>query len=232
MGHKGPVLRPRWVGSGGARTPSLFYSILIPNMCHKPSPSLFSWFDDPNNIWWGTQITKLTIMQSLWAPYYVVPLRPKYLPQRPILKGLRLGFSFNAWGLVSPHNKTTDKITRMYISMLIVLNIKLEDKTFWTEWYQVLPQFNLLLISSWMQFWFLKNYSQRFEFCHNFKEFLSWFCPEFCSRCIKRVSSYSFISGSLKDVGISGYIAPGCGKISNKICILVSTCIGDLNYYH
>jgi hypothetical protein len=28
MGHKGPVLRPKWVGSEGARTPLLFYSIL------------------------------------------------------------------------------------------------------------------------------------------------------------------------------------------------------------
>jgi hypothetical protein len=28
MGHRGPVLRPRWVGSGGAWTPFLFYSIL------------------------------------------------------------------------------------------------------------------------------------------------------------------------------------------------------------
>jgi hypothetical protein len=28
MGHKGPILRPRWVGSRGARTPSIFYSIL------------------------------------------------------------------------------------------------------------------------------------------------------------------------------------------------------------
>jgi hypothetical protein len=29
MGHKGPVLRPRCVGSGGARTPMVFYSILL-----------------------------------------------------------------------------------------------------------------------------------------------------------------------------------------------------------
>jgi hypothetical protein len=29
MGHKGPVLRGRWIGSGGARTPLLFYSILL-----------------------------------------------------------------------------------------------------------------------------------------------------------------------------------------------------------
>ena len=98
------------------------------NICHMPRPSRFSWFDHPNIIWWGTQITKLIIMQSPLVPYYVVPLRPKYFPQRPILKGLRLGFSIIAWGLVSPHNKTTSKIIRLYILILIVLNTKLEDK--------------------------------------------------------------------------------------------------------
>ena len=189
-------------------------------------PSRFSGFDHPNNIWWGTQITKPIKIPSLWVTYYVVPLRPKYLPHCPILKGLRFSFSFNAWGPVSPLNKTTGKIIDMKILMLIVLNIKLEDRKFWIEWYQDLPQFSLLLVSSCTQFWFLKNRSQRFEFCHNFKEFLSWFCPEFFSRCINIVPSYLFISGSLKDVGISGFIAPGCGKISNKIRILFSACIG------
>jgi hypothetical protein len=29
VGHKGPVLRPRWVGSGGARTPFVLCSILL-----------------------------------------------------------------------------------------------------------------------------------------------------------------------------------------------------------
>jgi hypothetical protein len=33
MGHKGPVLRSRWVGSGGARTPFLLYIILFFNCC-------------------------------------------------------------------------------------------------------------------------------------------------------------------------------------------------------
>jgi hypothetical protein len=30
-----------------------------------------------------------------------------------------------------------------------------EDKRFWTEWQQAFPEFNLLLISSWMSFWFV-----------------------------------------------------------------------------
>jgi len=86
--------------------------------CHMHRPSRFSGFDRPNNIWWGTQRTKLIKIQSLWVTYNVVPLRPKYLPQCPILKGLRLSFSFNAWGPVLHHNKKkTGKIIDMYILM-------------------------------------------------------------------------------------------------------------------
>jgi len=46
----------------------------------------FFWFDYPNNIWWGLQIIKLLVMSSPPLPCYLVPLRPKYSPQHPVLK--------------------------------------------------------------------------------------------------------------------------------------------------
>jgi hypothetical protein len=55
-----------------------------------------------------------------------------------------------------PHQyKTTDKIIRLYILIFKYLERRQEDKRLWTEWYQEFPEFNLLLISSWMQFWFV-----------------------------------------------------------------------------
>jgi hypothetical protein len=45
-----------------------------------------------------------------------------------------------------------------HISVYLKLNIfdsKLEDKRFCTEWQQALPDFNLLLIPSWIEFWFV-----------------------------------------------------------------------------
>jgi hypothetical protein len=33
------------------------------------------------------------------------------------------------------------------------LHIKRENKTFWVGWYRALPEFALLLISSWIKFW-------------------------------------------------------------------------------
>jgi hypothetical protein len=51
---------------------------------HRPSHS--SRFDHPNTIWWGVNIIKLLNMKFYPLPCYLVPLRPKYSPQHPILK--------------------------------------------------------------------------------------------------------------------------------------------------
>ena len=40
--------------------------------------------------------------------------------------------------------------------MFKFLDRKLEDKRFCTEWQQTFPDFNLLLISSWIEFWFVQ----------------------------------------------------------------------------
>ena len=57
-----------------------------PHTCYIPRPSHSSWFYHPNNIWWAVQITKLLIMQFSPLPCYLVPLRPKYSPQHPVLR--------------------------------------------------------------------------------------------------------------------------------------------------
>jgi hypothetical protein len=48
-------------------------------------PSQSSWLHHPN-IWWGVQSIKLFVMQSSPLPCYLIPLRPKYPPQHPILE--------------------------------------------------------------------------------------------------------------------------------------------------
>jgi hypothetical protein len=48
------------------------YTSPLPHTCYLPSPSQHSWFDHPNNIWWGVQVK-----QSSSFPRYLVPLRPK-----------------------------------------------------------------------------------------------------------------------------------------------------------
>jgi hypothetical protein len=57
-----------------------------------------------------------------------------------------------------------------------------EDKRFWTDWKQAFPEFNLLLISSWMSFWFVSvvpKYLNYATFSSDSLVIILWFCPEF-----------------------------------------------------
>ena len=56
----------------------------VPHTCYMPHPYNYS-FGHPKSIWWE-HITKLLIMQSSQSPCYLIPLRPKYLPQHPVLE--------------------------------------------------------------------------------------------------------------------------------------------------
>ena len=58
----------------------------FPNTCYMFHIFHSSLFIHPNNIWSGLHIIKLLEMQSSSLPYYLVLMRPKYLPQRPILE--------------------------------------------------------------------------------------------------------------------------------------------------
>ena len=44
------------------------------------------WCYHSNSIWWGVQIMKLVIMQSLLLPCHLITLRPKYFPRNSVLK--------------------------------------------------------------------------------------------------------------------------------------------------
>jgi len=59
------------------------YIFTLPHTCYMPRPS--PRFDHPNNTGW-VQIIKLLITLFSSFPCYLVPLRPKYSPQHPILK--------------------------------------------------------------------------------------------------------------------------------------------------
>jgi hypothetical protein len=61
--------------------------------------------------------------------------------------------------------------------------IQMKNKRFWTEWWQALPEFNLVLISSWITFWFVTVVPKLFN-CATFSKdilatFISWFWPAF-----------------------------------------------------
>ena len=57
-----------------------------PHTCYMPHRFNSSRFDHPNNIGLGVRIIKLFIMSFSPLSCYLVPLRPKYSSQHPILK--------------------------------------------------------------------------------------------------------------------------------------------------
>jgi hypothetical protein len=63
-------------------------SYTVPHTCHMTRPSRLLWFDSLNNIWWEMQSLKLLIMWASSLSGYLVPSRPKYIPQHPILERL------------------------------------------------------------------------------------------------------------------------------------------------
>jgi hypothetical protein len=59
-------------------------TFLLRCTCYVTHPPQSSWSDHLNNIWWGVHSIKFLVMQSSPLPYYLIPLRPRYLPQHPI----------------------------------------------------------------------------------------------------------------------------------------------------
>jgi len=55
------------------------------HMYHVSHTSHSSWCDDLNNIWWEIHIMKLLFISLLHSRYLVL-LRPKYLPQHPVVE--------------------------------------------------------------------------------------------------------------------------------------------------
>jgi len=102
--------------SGTSRLPhqNPVYASTLSRTRYMPSPSNSSRFDHPNNIGWAIQIIQLLVMQLPPLSFYLVPLRPKFSPQHPILKHPQPTFSLNVSDQVSHPYKTTCKIIFLY----------------------------------------------------------------------------------------------------------------------
>jgi hypothetical protein len=95
------------------------HACCLPHPSYMSRPSLSSRFYYPHNIRWWVYIMKLLIMKFSLLPCYLVPLRPKFSPQDPILKHPQPMF------LPQCQQKTTGKIISLYILIFKYLNSKL-----------------------------------------------------------------------------------------------------------
>jgi hypothetical protein len=67
-----------------------------------------------------------------------IPLWSKYSTQHPVLKHPQLCSSLNVKDHVSHPYRTTYKILVLYILTFTFFDRRREDKSFWTEWNQIL----------------------------------------------------------------------------------------------
>jgi len=89
-------------------------------------------------------------------PFASSLLGPNILLSTLLSDILSLRSSLNVSDQVSHSYKTIGKIMVLYILIFIPLDSKLDDKRFCTKWRPAFPDFNLLLIASWIEFWFVK----------------------------------------------------------------------------
>jgi hypothetical protein len=66
---------------------------------------------------------KFLIMQSSPASHHFFPLRSRYSPQHPILKHPQSVFFFNVRDQVSHPYKTTDRIRRFLVFMVVKVHV-------------------------------------------------------------------------------------------------------------
>ena len=110
------------------------YASPIPHKRYMPCPSHSSQCNHLNNTGWGVEIIKLLVTYFPPLPFYLIPLRPKYSPQHSILKHLQTSSFHNVSDQVSQPYKTVHKIIVLYIWISKVLDSKLKNKRFCTEW--------------------------------------------------------------------------------------------------
>jgi hypothetical protein len=119
---------------------------------YMPHPFLCRWFDYQNNVWRRVQIMKLLLMLAVFpvlllhtlAPVQIFSSAPSLFSDTLNLCSLYIGDQVSHPQKLHPR--------AVYIVSFMVLDSRWDDRRFWTEWLQALPEFNLLMISSWMQF--------------------------------------------------------------------------------
>jgi hypothetical protein len=125
----------------------------ISHGCNMPCSSYPSWLDEPNEMWWRERKIKLLIKEliqlSLSSCLFFSLRSEFYYSLQPILKRPQSIYTFSLGWKNNLHTiHITDKITVLYSSVFRFLNTRRVGKRLW-------KMFNLLLISRWMQFWFV-----------------------------------------------------------------------------
>jgi hypothetical protein len=117
-------------------------------------------------------------MQFSTPSHDLIPPRSKYPPQPGSQTPSVYIFSLMSETKFHTHTETKAKLYLVY-SNFKFFNSKWEDRRFWTGRWQVLPEFSLLLISSWIKFRFVTVVTKYLN-CDHFQTIcLLFLCIEF-----------------------------------------------------
>ena len=133
------------------------YASTLPHTCYMPLWSRSSRFYHPNNNGEEHSSLSSSLCSFLHSLVTSSPLGPNIL-NTLFSNIITLRSSLYVSDQVSHPYKTAGKIRVMYFLIFKLLDSRLEDKTFCTERQQAFPDFSLLLISSWIEFWFVKGF--------------------------------------------------------------------------
>jgi hypothetical protein len=95
-------------------------------------------------------------MKIIYSPVTSFHLGPNILLNTLLSNTLSLSSCVNVCDQVSQPYKITGEVIIRCILIYKFLESRLEDKIFSTEWQQALPDSNLLSISSWIEFLFVR----------------------------------------------------------------------------
>jgi hypothetical protein len=144
----------------------------LPYPCYMPCPSHPPWLGKKFKLW------SSSLCNFPQPPVTSSPFGPNILVSTLFSNTISLCSYLNVRDQVLHPYRTTGKI--IVLVLILTFRWQMRRQSFWTEWQQALPEFTLLLISSWIKFWFVTVVPKYLNYAtlsnHLLTIFMSWFC--------------------------------------------------------
>jgi len=146
---------PKWLFPSGFPTKTLYTTLLSPIRNTFPVYLILPYFITHTILGKQYRSTNFSLCSFLHSPLTLSLLRPNILFNTLFSKPSSYVHP-SIWATnFHTHKKDWQNFSSVHLKFKF-LYIRLEDKRLWTEWKQAFLDFNLVLISFWIEFWFVK----------------------------------------------------------------------------